>query len=121
LDARESVLTDEAGRPKPSKEGLRIKRGGEKMSKISTKYSELLNSVKYQQLRNNDGEYLKQLFRTYANMMLPVLDKVVSTKQCRGAMVDLYNKTFQLNLKGFIEYIETKLPKRDFIAVIEQA
>ena len=87
---------------------------------MNKEWHETINGVKYQQLRNNDFNYLKQMFKTYATMNLPQSDVVVDKKSCRAAMVELYNKCFQLNETGFLHYIVTKLPKRDFIAVINQ-
>lgn len=75
------------------------------------RYQDLLNSTKYQQLRNNDFKYLKQMFQTYASMNL---------SKCNSTIVDLYNKCFQLNDAGFLRYVETKLSKKYFVAVIEQ-
>jgi len=88
--------------------------------KKQEEFSNILNGIKYQQLRNNDFKYLKDMFRTYATMKLPQDNRIVDKKDCRQAMVDLYNKCFQLNEIGFLQYIETKLPKKDFIAVINQ-
>jgi len=90
------------------------------MNKTTQQWSKIINGVKYQQLRNNDFNYMKQMFQTYATMKLPQSGIVVNKRDCRSSMVDLYNKCFQLNEMGFLNYIETKLPKRDFVAVINQ-
>ena len=79
---------------------------------MNKEYSSIINGVKYQQLRNNDFNYLKQMFQTYATMKL---------SSCNAGIVDLYNKCFQLNEKGFLQYIETKLAKKHFVAVMKQA
>jgi len=74
---------------------------------MNIKYHNLLNSVKYQQLRE-DVEGLRQSFRIYASM------------QFNAGLVDLYNKTFQLNDMGFLKYIETQLAQKHFVGVISQ-
>jgi hypothetical protein len=78
---------------------------------MNKEWHKIMNSIKYQQLRNNDFNYLKQMFQTYATMKL---------NSCSASIVDLYNKCFQLNEKGFLQYIETRLPKKHFVAVINQ-
>lgn len=85
---------------------------------MNTKWSQIINSIEYQQLRNNDCDLLKAIFRDYALINLPQDNVIVPKDKCRQAIVDLYNKTYQLNRQGFIEYIENKLPKNDFVAVL---
>ena len=78
---------------------------------MKKEYSNLLNGTKYQQLRNNDFNYLKSIFQTYATMNL---------SKCESSIVDLYNKCFQLNEIGFLKYIESKLPQKHFMEVVKQ-
>ena len=71
-------------------------------------YSEIINSVGYGQLRNNDPYELKMLMREYAM-------KQMNNGTTTQSIVDLYNKTFQMNDKGFIDYIERregKMPQK---------
>ena len=71
----------------------------------NTKYSHLINSVNYGLLRNNERSFYREMFRTYA-------DNAMKNGNTSQSICDLYNKTFQMNIDGFVEYAETKMPKK---------
>ena len=78
---------------------------------ISTQYHELLNSVKYQMIRNNDYElnYIREQFKVYCDM-----------KNYVGALLNGYNKMFQLNELGLRDYFNNQLPQKYFVEFFSQ-
>ena len=75
----------------------------------TSKYSTIINSIAWQQLRNNEAKYIKEQFRLFA------ADEM-QNGNVTASIVDLYNKTYQMNDKGFIEYIESKTPQKYIVA-----
>lgn len=73
----------------------------------------MLNSVGYQLLRcdlmNNDynqKELIKDIMRSYSN------------NNVKTTMVDIYNKSYQLNGTGLVEYLEKTIPKIHLYAIL---
>ena len=80
------------------------------------KYSEIINSVNYGLLRNNDPRELRKIFMDYAEKETMRLDKIGKVTY---SIIDLWNKTELLNPQGFIEYLETKVPQKHFIGALQ--
>jgi len=86
-----------------------------KVKTTKEKYSNILNSTSYSQLRNNNPAELRKIFRDYSEIALRQQDRAGSAT---ASMVALYNKTYQCNPQGFIEYLETKCPQKYFVAAL---
>ena len=74
-------------------------------------YHTLLNSVKYQMVRNNVNElnYIREQFKVYCQM-----------KNYTGALLNGYNKMFQLNTFGLQDYFDNRLPQKYFVEFFNQ-
>ncbi len=68
------------------------------------KRSNIYNSVKYQQIINNDIDFTIEMVRDYCQK-----------RNYSGNWLDTYNKSFQLKKEYFIKYMEQKMPIKDFI------
>ena len=67
-------------------------------------YSEIINSVGFGQLINNDFDWLRGMLRQYC-----------VTENYTGALLDTYNKTYQLTDEGLRRYLFARLPKKHIV------
>ena len=76
-----------------------------------TQYSKLINSIKYGMVRNSESDlnYIREQFKVYCRM-----------KNYQGALLNGYNKMFQLNFFGLQDYFDNKLPKKYFVEFFNQ-
>ena len=78
----------------------------------------MINSIKWQLIRDSilnrevDNQLIREIIRGYYK-------KEIKHSKSKYSLVDMYNKTYQLNAKGLVEYIETKLAKKHLAAVLE--
>jgi hypothetical protein len=81
---------------------------------IKNDWSRIINSVQFESIKNMPGGYIavKNLFIEYAQAET---NRGVITQ----SIVDLENKCYQLNEKGFWYYIERTLPKKHFVKVLK--
>jgi len=68
------------------------------------RYSQIINSVGFGLMVNNDLDHLRNMLRSYCDY-----------KQYPGELLNTYNKTYQLNDYGLRDYLFTKLPKKYMI------
>lgn len=84
--------------------------GGTKM-KANNEYSKLQHSVAYQMIRNSESEmeYIRKQFEGYCG-----------NNQYKGALLNGYNKMYQLNFRGLQDYFDNRLPQKYFVEFFNQ-
>lgn len=73
-------------------------------------YSKNLNSIKWSQLKQNCSDYVVTIARQFFDALLKKQDQ---DKKVLQSTVDAYNKSYQLNSKYYLEYLET-IPQWQF-------